>query len=125
MFFIKIKVTGYLKNLTENTEELINTQAIKNSNTISYVIDNTKYKLILEKDKITLVRESNEFSHGMVFDEKHKTTSEYYLKENNYSLQFNIITKNLILTNNSINVTYTIEESETTYNYVLEMSDNL
>lgn len=125
MFKIKVKVKGYLKNLTENKENLINTIAIKKSNTISYVIDNTKYKLILEQDKIILMRENNEISHGMVFETGHKTLSEYYLKENNYSLQFTITTKDIILTNNSIDITYTIEESETTYNYVLEMSDNL
>ena len=42
VFNIKIKVKGYLKNLTENTEEIINTQALKKSNIISYIIDNNK-----------------------------------------------------------------------------------
>lgn len=125
VFIIKIKVNGYLRNLTENTEELINTKAIKNSNVISYVMDNTKYKLILDKTTITLLRENAEFSHGMIFKENTTTSSEYYLKETNYSLEFNILTTKIILNKNKVDITYKIIESENIYNYVLEMSDNL
>ena len=82
MFFIKLKVKGYLKNLTENTEELIDTFAIKNSNVISYILDNTKYKLIINKDKINLIRENDEISHSMIYQENKKNSSEYYLKQN-------------------------------------------
>jgi len=125
VFLIKIRVKGYLKNLTENTEELIDTKAIKTSNIISYVIDNTKYKLVLDKTKITLLRENNEFSHGIIFEENTTNSSEYYLKESNYSLEFNILTIKLIINHNKIDITYKIKESENIYNYVLEMSDNL
>ena len=125
MFFIKIKVKGYLKNLTENTKELINTKGLNYSNVISYIIDNTKYKIILDNNKITLLRENNEFSHGMIFEENRQHHSEYYLKESNYSLEFTILTTKLILEKNKINITYKILESENIYNYVLEMSDDL
>ena len=125
MLHIKIKVKGYLKNITEKTTELIDTNGIKNNNTISYIIDNTKYKLILEDSKITLLRESNEFSHGMIFIENKINPSEYYLKESNYSLEFNIETTKIILDNNKIDITYKIIESDNIYNYVLEVSDNL
>lgn len=125
MLFIKIKVKGYLKNLTENTKDLIDTNGIKNSNIISYIIDNTKYKLILEDSKVTLLRENNEFSHGMIFIKDKINPSEYYLKESNYSLEFNIETTKLIIDKNKIDITYKIIESENIYNYVLEVSDNL
>ena len=125
MLFIKIKVKGYLKNITEATKENIDTFGIKNNNIISYIIDNTKYKLILEDSKITLLRESNEFSHGMIFIEGKTNPSEYYLKESNYSLEFNIETTKIILDNNKIDITYKIIESDNIYNYVLEVSDNL
>lgn len=125
MFFIKIKVKGYLKNLTENTEELIDTQVIKNSNVISYIQNDTKHKIILDKNKITLLRDNNEFSHGMIFEETKTHPSEYYLKESNYSIEFNILTTKLVLEKNKIDITYKIIESENIYNYVLEMSDNL
>ena len=125
MLFIKIKVKGYLKNITEATKENIDTYGIKNNNIISYIIDNTKYKLILEDSKITLLRENNEFSHGMIFEENKTHSSEYYLKESNYSLEFNIETTKLIYNENKIDITYKIIESENIYNYVLEVSDNL
>lgn len=125
VFFIKIKVKGYLKNITENNNQIINTNGIKNSNTISYIIDNIKHKIIIDNNKLTLLRENNEFSHGMIFEENNTYQSEYYLKESNYSLEFNIETTKLILDNNKIDITYKILESENVYNYVLEVSDNL
>ena len=124
MFNIKIKVKGYLRNLTENTEELFNTDAIKNSNIISYINDKIKYKLIID-NKETLLRENNEFSHGMIFECNKNYSSEYYLKELKYSLEFTIKTLKLNIEKNKIDITYQVIESENIYNYVLEMSDNL
>ena len=125
MFNIRIKVKGYLENLTENTKEIINTKAIKKSNIISYIIDNNKYKIIIDNNKVTLYRESDEYSHIMLFEESKKHKTEYYLKNSNYSLEFTILTIQLIVEKNKINITYKIIESENIYNYVLEMSDNL
>ena len=124
-FFIKISIKGYLKNITENTQELIDTTSIKKDNKISYIIDNTKYILIIENNKVTLLRENNEFSNGMIFIENSTTISEYYLKESSYSLEFNIETTKLIIDKNKIDITYKIIESENIYNYVLETSDSI
>lgn len=121
---IKIKVKGYLKNITENTEEIIDTKAIKNSNVINYIIDNTKYKIKIEKDKIILTRNNNEFSNTMIFKTNSKTISEYYIIEANAPLEFNITTINLTIQENLINITYHIEETDNIYIYKLEMSDN-
>lgn len=125
VFIIKIKVKGYLKNLTENTKELIDTKGIKSNNIISYIIDNTKYKLTIENKKIFLLRESNEFIHTMTFEENTTYPSEYFLKESKYSLDFNIKTIKIIINKTKVNITYKILESENAYNYVLEVSDNL
>ncbi len=125
MFIIKIKVKGKLRNLTENTEELINVNGIKNTNTISYILNEIKHKLIIEDNKITLLRENLEFSHGMIFIQDQNKLSEYYLKENNYSIEFNILTTYLLIENNKIEITYKIAETEQIYNYVIEMSDDL
>lgn len=121
---IKIKVKGYLKNITENTQEIIDTKAIKNSNVINYIIDNTKYKIKIEKDKIILTRNNNEFSNTMIFKLNKKTISEYYIIEANAPLEFNITTINLTIKENLINITYHIEETDNMYIYKLEMSDN-
>ena len=125
MFNIKINVKGYLKNLTENTKEIINTQAIKKSNMISYIIDNNKYKLVIDNNKVNLFRESDEYSHIMLFEESKNHQTEYYLKNSNFSLEFTILTTKLIIEKNKIDITYKIIESENIYNYVLEMSENL
>ena len=125
MFFIKIKVKGKLINLTENKTDLINTNGIKKSKEISYVNDNIKHKIILDDNKVILLRENEEFSHGMIFEENNNHKSEYYLKESKYSIEFNINTTKLIIDNNKIDITYEILESENIYNYVLEVSDNL
>lgn len=125
MFFIKISIKGYLKNITENTQELIDTSAIKNKNKISYIINNIKHIVLIENNKITLLRENEEFSHRMIFIENSTISSEYYLKESSYSLDFNIETTKLIIKDNKIDITYKINESENICNYVLEMSDNI
>ena len=125
MFFIKIKVKAKLINLTEKKEDLINTNGIKNSNIISYVNDNIKHKIILDNNKVTLLRENDEFSHGITFEENNTNNSEYYLKESKYSIEFNIQTIKLIIEKNKLDITYKILESENIYNYVLEVSDNL
>ena len=125
MFFIKIIVKAKLINLTENEENIINTKGIKNSNEISYVNDNIKHKIILDNNKVTLLRENDEFSHGIIFEENNINNSEYYLKESKYSIEFNIQTIKLIIEKNKLDITYKIIESENIYNYVLEVSDNL
>ena len=61
----------------------------------------------------------------MLFEENKTNKSEYYLKESNYSLEFNIQTTNLSIDKNKISITYKIIESDNIYNYVLESSDNL
>lgn len=124
MFFIKIKVKGYLKNITDNTEVPINTTSIKTTNTISYIEDNTKYKIMIDGKKIIFTRENEEFSHGIIFEENITHPSEYYLKKSNYSLEFNILTTNINITENKIDITYQVIESENIYHYVLDLLEN-
>lgn len=125
MLFIKLKVKGKLLNLTENTIDLIDTNGIKNNNEISYINNNIKHKIIMKDKKITLLRENNEFSHGMIFEKNNTHPSEYYLKESNYSIEFNIKTNKMIIENNKIDIIYEVLESKTIYNYILEVSDKL
>lgn len=123
MLFIKIKVKGYLQNITKNTQDLIETQSIKKSNTINYINNFIKHQIIIDKDKITLIRENDQFKSGIIFKENITTKSEYYLKELNSSLEFSILTTNLIIKENKIDIIYKILESDNIYHYVLEMSD--
>jgi len=122
---IKVKIKGFLKNKTENNQENIDTFGIKKSNIINYIIDNTKYKVVLNENKIILQRENNEFCHEIIFEKSKTYKSEYYLKELHHSLEFNIETINIKITDNKIDIEYKIIETETIYNYVIEMSDKL
>ena len=111
--------------MTENTEELINTNGLILSNEISYINNDIKHKIILDNGKVILIRENKEFSHGITFEENTTYSSEYYLKESKYSIEFNIKTIKIINENNKIEITYKILETDTVYNYILEVSDNL
>lgn len=120
---IKVKIKGFLNNLTEQQEEKINTNGIRKSNIISYINNNIKHKLILEENKVILQRENEDFSHEIIFDKNKIKKTEYYLKKLHNSLEFNIETISINITENKINVTYKIIETENIYNYLIELSD--
>ena len=122
---IKVKIKGFLKNLTENEEEIINTSAIIKSNTINYINNDIKYKLILEENQVILQRENNEFTHKIIFNKIKKHKSEYYVKGLHHSLEFNIETLDLKLIDKKLNITYKVLETENIYNYVIETSDKI
>ena len=61
----------------------------------------------------------------MIFEENKKHISEYYLENDNYSLEFNILTTSLKIEKNKIDITYKILESNSIYNYMIEMSDEI
>ena len=98
VFFIKIKIKGYLKNVTENETKNIDVTGIKNKNKISYFWDNIKHILTIEENKITLKRESEEFIHGMIFKENKETITNYYIKELNSSIELKILTNKISIT---------------------------
>ncbi len=122
--FIKIKIKGSLKNIDEFEEYKIDTTAIKNKDTISYLSDNTKYKLKI-KNTVTLIRETDEFIHYMEFIQNKTTTTKYFIKSLNSELSIDIITDKLDISDNYLLIEYTTKENNTKYIYKLEMSDNL
>lgn len=123
MFFIKIKLKGYLKNINENKTEIIDTTAIKKNNIISYKIDNILHKITILNNKIVLTRSNEQFSHQLIFEPTKEYITEYYIKELNTSINIKIKTNNLIIENNRIIINYRIIDSEEEYLYLIEMSD--
>lgn len=123
VFFIKIKVKGYLKNITENTEEKIDTYAVKNKDKISYIIDDTKYKIEIHPSNITLTRENKEFIHCMIFEYNKETTTNYYIKELNSELSIKILTTKLEIQESIIKINYKVLDNDNEYIYVIEMSE--
>lgn len=122
---IKVKINGFLKNITEKETEIINTFGIKKDNTINYISNDIIYKLIIENNKITLQRQNDEFSHEIKFEKDKINKSEYFLKELHHSLEFNIETINIKILQDKIDIEYKIKETENIYNYVIELSDKI
>lgn len=123
VFFIKIKIKGYLENTTENTKEFIDTFGINNKNKISYIIDNTKYKLDMFNDKLILTRETEEFIHGMIFELNKETLTKYYMKELNSSISLKLLTTKLEINKFKIEINYKVLDNDNEYIYLIEMSE--
>lgn len=123
VFFIKIKIKGYIKNETENTIEKYETFGIKSKDKITYVKDNTKYKIEIKEDKVSLIRETEEFIHSMIFIPKITTDTIYYIKEYKSEIPIKIHTKYIKKVNNNIQIAYKTIDNEIEYVYNIEMSD--
>jgi len=122
-FFIKIKVKGYLQNVTENTKEIIDTFGIKNKDTISYILNDTKYKITISNNKILLIRDNQEFLHKIEFELNKEKETEYYIKELSTSIYLFIQTTYLSINKNLIEIHYKVIDSQEEYIYLIEMSD--
>ena len=104
MAIIKIKE----KIDSQDLKTSYNFNAIKKDNTISYIKDNTKIKLVLFKDNIILKSENDDISYKLKFIMNKKTNSRYYLKKNNLYLNIIVITKDLCINEFDFNVFYEI-----------------
>lgn len=123
MYFIKIKLKGYLKNINENTVENIDTTAIKNHNIITYNNNDTIHKINILDNKIILSRNNEKFSNELVFELLKDYDTEYYIKELNTSINIKIKTTYLLIENNKIEIHYNVLDSNDEYLYFIEMSD--
>lgn len=123
VFNIKTTVHGYLKNITENTIDSFDTTAKINNNQYQYIDNDTTYTIKQQNNTIIFTRENSEMQHTMIFNLNKITTSEYYLKELHTSLEFNIKTNFLNITEQQFKINYQILETNNEYEYIIEMSD--
>ena len=122
MIFIRIKIKGYLRNITENKILEIEEKGIKNKNKITYSSDNVRNIIKFSDSEIILIREGSDFVNTFVFD-KNNSSCNYFLKENNFNVDIDIKTIKLFVNANSIYVNYLIVDSNLEYEYKLEMSE--
>lgn len=121
---MKIKVKGYLKNITNDTINNFSISAIRNKDKISYVLDNDKYILkILSPNQLVLLRENTEIKSIIYFQKNKNLPSLYTLKKKDLTLEINIKTLNIVINDNSINIIYLVNESNEKFEYNIEMSD--
>ena len=123
MNYIKIRISGYLKNINDNNKTIINTFGIKQKKIISFMNDNIKHKIILADDLITLIRENEEFVNIIRFAKNKELLSEYTLKENNFTIDLSIKTLDVKISDNFILIKYVVIELDETYEYKIELSD--
>ena len=111
--------------MTNKTEEIIDTFGIKNKNTISYIYNDIKHKIIITKESIILIRENNDFNHELIFKLNTMTKTEYYIKEYNTSIDIYIKTTKINTSDYKIEINYEIEDTRDNYLYILEMSEKI
>ena len=120
----KLNIKGYLKDITNNEITKINTKAIKVKNKISYYLDQEKYTLkIISPTKLILKRSTKEIDSIIYFEENKILPSDYSLKANNLSLNFDIRTDKINLNYEFIKISYTVIDSNNNYEYYIEMSE--
>jgi len=122
VIFIRILIKGYLKNITDNEMFEFEEKGIKNKNKITFSNDGVKTTIKIDGDKILMIREGNDFINSFVFNIKNSKCN-YLIKENNYDVDINITTINMDVNENNIYVKYVIVDSNSEYEYKLEMSE--
>lgn len=122
--FTKINIKGYLKDITNNETTTINTTALKKNQKLSYYLDKEKYILkIISPTKLILNRQTNEIDSTLYFELNKVVPAIYIIKENNLSLEINVRTNKFELSESYIKVSYTVIDSDTNYEYYIEMSE--
>lgn len=120
----KITLNGYLKDITNNETNLINTKAIKDKQKITYYINHEKYTLkIISPTKLILNRNTKELDSTLFFEVSKILTSNYTIKENNLSLGIDIRTNKIEINEKYIKISYTVIDSNNNYEYYIEMSE--
>ena len=122
MVFIRIRVKGYLKNITENEILEFEEKGIKNKNKISFSSDGVKTSVKINDEDVILVREGNDFVNTFVFN-KSNSSCNYFLKENNYDVDIDVKTNVIDISDNIVYIKYMVIDSNCEYEYKLEMSD--
>lgn len=121
---IRVKIKGFLKNITENEILNFDEKGIKNKNKIVFLSDDVKYNIKYNSDEIILIRDGKEFNNTFVFN-KNKGSSSYTLKENNYTIVLDIDVKNMIISDSIIYIEYVVCDTNCYYVYKIEMSECL
>lgn len=90
---------------------------------MTFIDNNTSYRLLIDDNKVTITRESNEFNHNLTFINGTNTISNYLIKEYNSTIPIEVKTTNLFIQDNIIEITYEVIDNKNKYLYKIEMSD--
>lgn len=123
MIIIRKKLTGYIKNITEDTLENISSNAIITKDKITYINNDVKHIIHIKNNELILIRETNEFKNILTFSIKRSILSEYIIKKEDLCLEINIKTLELSITDKIIYIKYLILDSNTIYEYKLFLEE--
>lgn len=123
VIIIRKKLTGYIKNITEDTLENISSNAIITKDKITYINNDVKHIIHIKNNELILIRETNEFKNILTFSLKRSILSEYIIKKEDLCLEINIKTLELSITDKIIYIKYLILDSNTIYEYNLFLEE--
>lgn len=123
VIIIRKKLTGYIKNINEDTLENISSNAIITKDKITYINNNIKHVIHIKNNELILIRETNEFKNILTFSLKRSILSEYVIKKEDLCLEINIKTLELSITDKIIYIKYLILDSNTIYEYKLFLEE--
>lgn len=123
VIIIRKKLTGYIKNITEDTLENISSNAIITKDKITYINNDVKHIIHIKNNDLILIRETNEFKNILTFSLKRSILSEYVIKKEDLCLEINIKTLELSITDKIIYIKYLILDSNTIYEYKLFLEE--
>lgn len=121
---IRIKIKGYLKNITDNEIFEFEEKGIKNKDRITFNNNNVKYSIKCNNSEIILIRDGDDFINTFVFNKKN-SNSNYLLKENGYDMDMEVITSNMEISDELIYIEYEIISTSCKYEFKIEMSEIL
>ena len=123
MIIIRKKLTGYIKNITEDTLENISSNAIITKDKITYINNDVKHIIHIKNNELILIRETIEFKNILTFSLNRSILSEYVIKKEDLCLEINIKTLELSITDKIIYIKYLILDSNTIYEYKLFLEE--
>ena len=123
VIIIRKKLTGYIKNITEDTLENISSNAIITKDKITYINNDVKHIIHIKNNGLILIRETNEFKNILTFSINRSILSEYVIKKEDLCLEINIKTLELSITDKIIYIKYLILDSNTIYEYKLFLEE--
>lgn len=123
MIIIRKKLTGYIKNINEDTLENISSNAIITKDKITYINNDVKHIIHIKNNELILIRETNEFKNILTFSLNRSILSEYIIKKEELCLEINIKTLELSITDKIIYIKYLILDSNTIYEYKLFLEE--
>lgn len=121
---IRIKIKGYLKNITDNEIFEFEEKGIRNKNKITFNNSNIKYSIKCDNNEIILIRDGDDFINTFLFNKKN-SNSNYFLKGNGYDMDMEVITSNMEISDELIYIEYEIISTSCKYEFKIEMSEIL